>query len=233
MFCLVRSQASDKPQQGISFLLLEMATTGISVAPIVFASGTHEVNQVFFDNVRVPKTNLVGKENEGWTVAKYLLEFERGGGAGMRTSAAFSALHQHAKATPTSGTPTATVVADDEDFITKTNAAEIQMLALQALEARIHSALSNGQRPGPESSIMKNLGADITQRFTELAVETAGTYAQVHQPDARTPGTNVPPVGPPEALTAQSKYFNMRATSIAGGTNEVQKNIVAKLVLGL
>ena len=229
MFCLVRTDSSKKPQQGISFILLEMNTQGITVEPIVFASGTHEVNQVFFDNVRVPKSNLVGKENDGWTVAKYLLEFERGGGAGMRTTAALKALKQQARATSASTHS----LDQDEDFQSAVNHAEIQMLALQAVDARIHSALASGQRPGPESSIMKNLGADMTQRFTELSVETAGIYAQVHQPQARTPGSNVPPVGPPEVITAQSKYFNLRATSIAGGTNEVQKNIMAKLVLGL
>ncbi len=229
MFCLVRSDKTKKPQQGISFLLLEMATPGITVEPIVFASGTHEVNQVFFDNVRVPKANLVGKENDGWTVAKYLLEFERGGGAGMRTVAAMKALRTQARATATGDHRLDT----DVDFKSAMDAAEIQMLALQALDARIHSALASGERPGPESSIMKNLGADMSQRFTELSVEAAGIYAQVHQPEARTPGTNVPAIGPVESLTSQSRYFNMRATSIAGGTNEVQKNIVAKLVLGL
>lgn len=229
MFCLVRTDSSKKPQQGISFLLLEMDSPGISVEPIVFASGTHEVNQVFFDNVRVPKTNLVGKENDGWTVAKYLLEFERGGGAGMRTAAAFKGVQDQANATPVDGG----TLADDSDYQTALNNAEVQMLALQATDARIHSALTSGGRPGPESSIMKNLGADMSQHFTELAVEAAGIYAQVHQPEARTPGSNIAAVGPAAALTAQSRYFNMRATSIAGGTNEVQKNIVAKLVLGL
>lgn len=229
MFCLVRSNPEVKPQQGITFVLLEMDNPGISVQPIVFASGTHEVNQVFFDNVRVPKTNIVGKENDGWTVAKYLLEFERGGGAGMRNTAALKSIRDQAAATQVDD---ATLL-QDRSFMRDTDMAEVQMLALQATEARIHSALTSGERPGPESSIMKNLGADVRQRFTELGVDAAGMYAQVHQPEARTPGSNIEPVGPAQAMTAQPLYFNMRATSIAGGTNEVQKNIVAKLVLGL
>jgi len=229
MFCLVRSDPTVKPQRGISFLLLEMDSPGITVEPIVFASGTHEVNQVFFDDVRVPKRNLVGKENDGWSVAKYLLEFERGGGAGMRTTAAMRGVRELAAGTP-AGPHT---LADDPDFKSTMDAAEIQMLALQATDARIHSALTSGERPGPESSIMKNLGADMGQHFTELTLEAAGMYAQVHQPDARTPGSNIEPVGPADAMTAQSRYFNLRASSIAGGSNEVQKNIVAKLVLGL
>ena len=165
-----------KPQQGITFVLLEMDSPGISVQPIVFASGTHEVNQVFFDNVRVPKTNIVGKENDGWTVAKYLLEFERGGGAGMRNTAALKSIRDQAAATPVNGT----TLLQDSSFARDTDMAEVQMLALQATEARIHSALTSGERPGPESSIMKNLGADVRQRFTELGVDAAGMLSLIH-----------------------------------------------------
>jgi acyl-CoA dehydrogenase len=229
MFCLVRTDDSGKPQQGITFLLLDMDTPGISVEPILFASGTHEVNQVFFDDVRVPKANRVGPENDGWTVAKYLLEFERGGGgtAGHRT-----ALERLRRLAGGIATPTGPL-AQDPDFKRRLDAAAVRIEAIQYTEFRIMAALSQGQNPGPESSIMKNLGADIGQHLTELAVEALGEYAAPHQPDAREPGQNVPAVGPEGGVVAFPRYFNLRASSIAGGTNEVQKNIVAKLVLGL
>jgi acyl-CoA dehydrogenase len=113
------------------------------------------------------------------------------------------------------------------------NEADVQIQAIQYAEFRIMAALSKGQNPGPESSILKNLGADAGQRLTELAVDAMGYYGAVHQPDARSPGSNLPAIGPDEGIVAFPRYFNLRATSIAGGSNEVQKNIVAKLVLGL
>ena len=229
MFCLVRTQDTGKAQQGITFLLLDMDTPGIKVDPILFASGTHEVNQVFFDNVRVPKTNRVGQEDQGWAVAKYLLEFERGGGG---TAAQHTALTKLRRLAGTIGTGTGTL-ADDPDFKRKLDETEARLQAVQYTEFRIMAALSQGQNPGPESSIMKNLGADLGQHMTELMVEAMGHYATPYQPEARQVGSNVSPVGPAEGLAAFARYFNLRASSIAGGTNEVQKNIVAKLVLGL
>ncbi len=230
MFCLVRTDDSGRPQQGITFLLLDMDTPGISVEPIVFASGTHEVNQVFFDDVRVPKANRVGKEDDGWTVAKYLLEFERGGGgggAGYRTALGrVKALAQQIPA----GTGT---LDQDPGFKRRLDEADINLQAISYTEMRIHAALSKGESPGPESSIMKNLGSTMGQHLTELTVEALGMYGAPHQPQARQVGSNVAPVGPEDGIVAFSRYFNLRASSIAGGTNEVQKNIVAKLVLGL
>jgi acyl-CoA dehydrogenase len=229
MFCLVRTDGSRRPQQGITFLLLDMDTPGISVEPIIFASGTHEVNQVFFDGVRVPKSNRVGAEDDGWSVAKYLLEFERGGGgsAGYRTALArVKALARQIRTDD--GT-----LDQDPDFKQKLDTTDIKMQAIGYTEMRIMAALSQGQNPGPESSIMKNLGADIGQRLTELTVEAMGLYTAPDQPQARQVGSNVTPVGPADGIVAFSRYFNLRASSIAGGSNEVQKNIVAKLVLGL
>jgi acyl-CoA dehydrogenase len=229
MFLLVRSDDSGRPQQGITFLLLDMDTPGISVEPIVFASGTHEVNQVFFDDVRVPKANIVGRENDGWTVAKYLLEFERGGGGSAAHHTALKRLRALAAKIPTGdGT-----LLDDPAFARKLDETEVRQQAVQYTEMRIMAALSKGQNPGPESSIMKNFSADLSQRLTELAVEAMGYYVSPHQPEARTVGQNVEPIGPADGIVAFPRYFNMRASSIAGGTNEVQKNIVAKLVLGL
>lgn len=229
MFCLVRTRDTGKPQEGITFLLLDMDIPGITVEPILFASGTHEVNQVFFDNVRVPKTNLVGREDQGWTVAKYLLEFERGGGGTAAQHTALTRLRRLAARIRTG----AGTLAEDPDFKRKLDETEARLQAVQYTEFRIMAAMSQGQNPGPESSIMKNLGADLGQHMTELMVEVMGCYATPHQPEAREVGSNVPPVGPAEGVAAFARYFNLRASSIAGGSNEVQKNIVAKLVLGL
>jgi acyl-CoA dehydrogenase len=229
MFCLVRTADGGKPQAGITFLLLDMDTPGITVEPILFASGTHEVNQVFFDDVRVPRTNRVGEENQGWTVAKYLLEFERGGGGTAAQQTALARVRRLAADIATPDGP----LAETPEFKRKLDDTDVRLQAIQYTEFRIMAALSQGRNPGPESSIMKNLGADVSQRITELMVEAMGHYVAPHQPEARTVGSNVTPVGPEAGLMAFPRYFNLRASSIAGGTNEVQKNIVAKLVLGL
>ena len=229
MFCLVRTNFDGKPQQGITFLLLDMDSPGITVEPIIFASGEHDVNQVFFDNVRVPRTNRVGEEHQGWTVAKYLLEFERGGGGSAGMQVGLRRLRELARQTPSNGEPLELQPA----FKRKLDEAGVRIEAIQYTEFRIMAALSKGQNPGPESSIMKNLGANVGQRLTELAIEAVGCYIAPHQPEARQVGRNVPAIGPAEGIVAFARYFNLRASSIAGGTNEVQKNIVAKLVLGL
>ena len=229
MFILVRTDDTGKPQQGITFLLLDMDLPGISVEPILFASDTHEVNQVFFDNVRVPKINIVGEENQGWTVAKYLLEFERGGGGAARFSVGLQRLRRLAEQTNVAGQK----LVDDEDFKNKLNETGVKIEALQFTEFRIMAQISKGGSPGPESSIMKTLGADMGQYLSELMVEALAFYASPHQPEAREVGQNTPAVGPAAGVAAFPRYFNYRASSIAGGSNEVQRNIVAKLVLGL
>ena len=230
MFLLVRTNDQGKPQEGITFLLLDMATPGIRVEPILFASGTHEVNQVFFDDVLVPKANVVGEENKGWQVAKYLLEFERGGSTGNAArKVGLQRLRNLAKLIPQNGA----TLADDTDFMRKLDETAVQLEAIQFMEFRMMAALSKGQSPGPESSVLKALSAETQQKLTELAVEAMGQYNAVHQPEARTVGTNVAPVGPEDGVVAFSRYFNLRASSIAGGSNEVQRNIMAKLVLGL
>ncbi len=229
MFILVRTQDTGKPQEGITFLLLDMDSPGIKVEPILFASDTHEVNQVFFDNVRVPKSNIVGEENQGWTVAKYLLEFERGGGGAARFYTALKQLKKLAESTNAAGLR----LIDDPAFTRKLDETGVQIEAIQFTEFRIMAAMSKGGSPGPESSIMKTLGADMGQYLSELMVEALGFYASVHQPDAREVGQNVPTIGPESGVAAFPRYFNLRASSIAGGSNEVQRNIMAKLVLGL
>lgn len=229
MFLLVRTEDAGKPQHGITFLLLDMASPGITVEPILFASDTHEVNQVFFDNVCVSKANIVGEEHKGWTVAKYLLEFERGGSSAARFHTAFKRLRTFVQSADSSEAH----LANDPDFRRKLNETAVQIEALQFAEFRIMASISKGGSPGPESSIMKTLGANMGQLLSELMVEALGAYSTVHQPDAREVGQNSPIVGPSAGVTAFPRYFNYRAQSIAGGSNEVQKNIVAKLVLGL
>mgnify|MGYP000853035749 FL=1 len=229
MFLLVRTNDSGTPQDGITFLLLDMDSPGIKVEPILFASGTHEVNQVFFENVRVAKSNIVGEEQKGWTVAKYVLEFERGGGGTASRKIALKRLRNLAEQTPVDGSN----LAADPEFARILDEVEVKLEAIQFTEFRIMAALSKGQNPGPESSIMKTLGADLGQYITELATQVMGYHAAVHQPEARTVGNNDLAIGPEAGLATFSQYFNLRASSIAGGSNEVQRNIMAKLVLGL
>jgi alkylation response protein AidB-like acyl-CoA dehydrogenase len=232
MFCLVRTSTAGKPQDGISFVLLDdMKTPGLSVKPIITLAGDHEVNQVFFDNVRAPIANRVGEENEGWTVAKYLLEFERGGdpySAGLHT--AIASLHAIAKAEAASP---GGMLADDPAFRQRMAEIEIDVTALEFTEKRIMSALSNGQNPGAMSSMMKVRGSETLQKLTEAAIEAIGYYAAPFEPEARALGTNIEPIAPEHGITAMPQYLNHRAASIYAGSNEVQRNIMAKLVLGL
>ena len=229
MFCLVRTRRTGKLQEGITFLLLDMDTPGITVKPIVFAPGTHEVNQVFFDRARVPRANIVGKEHQGWTVAKYLLEFERGGGGAGGYEAGLRRIRRLASNVAASGR----TLLDEPAFKRRLDETAVQLQAIQFTELRIMAALSKGESPGPESSILKKCGADIGQRLTELAVEALAYYIAPDQQESIAPGQNLHPVGPRGGVNAFARYFNRRADSIAGGSNEVQKNIVAKLVLGL
>ena len=230
MFCLVRTDASGKPQQGITFLLLDMDTPGIKVEPIITLAGEHEVNQVFFDDVRVPKANRVGEENDGWTVAKYLLEFERGGAYAAALAVGAEkvrsiASEEHAD--------TGERLIDDPAFRTKLSEAEIAVKAMEVTEHRVMAEIAAKGNPGPASSMLKTRGTEMTQAIDELAVEAIAFYANVDQRDARAPGSNVEPIGPDYAMTAVPKYLNNRAASIYGGSNEIQRGIMAKLVLGL
>ena len=230
MFCLVRTSTEGKPQQGISFILIDMDTPGIRVEPIITLAGDHEVNQVFFDDVRVPQANRVGEENDGWTVAKYLLEFERGGSAYATTlGATLAGTRRIAEAEASGGGR----LIDDDGFRRKLAAAEIAVDALQATEHRIMSEIAQRGRPGPASSMMKVSGSELHQQITELAVEAIAYYAAPDQPEARVPGRNVDPIGPDYAVPVMPKYLNYRAASIYAGSNEIQRNIMAKLVLGL
>jgi acyl-CoA dehydrogenase len=229
MFCLVRTRAEGKPQAGITFLLLDMTTPGIRVEPLITLAGEHEVNQVFFDDVRVPTSGRVGAENDGWTVAKYLLEFERGGGAAAGLKVNLRRLREIAALEAEDGVR----LIDDPAFRRLLSEAEVMVQAVEMGEHRVLSAVSTGRNPGPVSSMLKVQGTEAIQRLDEIGVEAAGHYAAVHQLSAREPGSNLPVVGPEHAMVLMARYLNNRAASIYGGSNEIQRDIIGRLVLGL
>jgi alkylation response protein AidB-like acyl-CoA dehydrogenase len=229
MFCLVRTDPEAKQQEGISFLLIDMKTPGITVRPIITMDGSHEVNEVFLEDVKVPAENLIGEENKGWTYAKFLLGNERSGIAGVaRSKKAIERLKKLAGAELVDGTP---LIKTDE-FARKVAEVEIELSALEVTELRTLAAESKGRGPGPEASILKIKGTEIQQRITELALEAVGNYAFVEAPRLNVTGNEFVP-GPEGSQGVAQDYFNMRKTSIYGGSNEIQHNIIAKMVLGL
>jgi acyl-CoA dehydrogenase len=229
IFCLVRTDNSGRPQQGISFLLIDMATPGVSVEPIITMAGDHEVNQVFFDNVMVPLDNRVGEEGQGWEIAKYLLMFERGGG--MSAQLRLREL-QHLRSI------VADLIHEDPDFDTDRRFTremahiEIDIRALEMTELRIIAALSEGGAPGAESSVLKVTTVQIEQRIHELAVDALGYHGLPAPPVAQQLADQAM-FGPDYAAPVVPTYLNSRAASIFGGSVEVQRNIIAKAVLGL
>jgi len=229
MFCLARTNTDGKPQEGISFLLIDMKTPGITVRPIITMDGGHEVNEVFLEDVRVPAENLIGEENKGWTYAKFLLGNERSGIAGVaRSKKAIDRLKQIAGAEQIDGSP----LIKSDDFARQVAEVEIDLTALEVTELRTLAAESAGKGPGPESSILKVKGTEIQQRITELTVEAVGNYGFVYAAPGE-PGSNEFLAGPEYSHGAAQNYYNMRKTSIYGGSNEIQHNIIAKMVLGL
>ncbi|HEX9557287.1 MAG TPA: acyl-CoA dehydrogenase family protein, partial [Reyranella sp.] len=230
IFCLVRTNPDAKPQEGISFLLIDMKTPGITVKPIIMADGGHEVNEVFFDNVKVPVENLIGKEGEGWTYAKFLLANERLGIAAVpQSKRGVEALKDIARAELLDGKP----LIKNQTFAEKIADLEIQVTALEYTELRVLSSMAHGGQPGPEVSGLKIRGSEIQQRIAELAMEAVGEYAAPYLPGLLWQGSNEEPVGPPHAHIAAPRYFNTRKTTIYGGSNEIQKGIISKMVLGL
>ncbi|MDZ4381714.1 MAG: acyl-CoA dehydrogenase family protein [Parvibaculum sp.] len=229
MFCLVRTDPNVKQQEGISFILIDMKTPGITVRPIITMDGSHEVNEVFLEDVKVPAENLIGEENKGWTYAKFLLGNERSGIAGVaRSKKAIERLKKLANAELVDGTP----LMKTDEFSRKVAEVEIDLSALEVTELRTLAAESRGRGPGPEASILKIKGTEIQQRITELAVEAVGNYALVEAPRLEVTGNEFVP-GPEGSQGLAQDYFNMRKTSIYGGSNEIQHNIIAKMVLGL
>ena len=225
IFCLVRTDNSGKPQAGISFLLIDMAAPGVVVEPIITMAGDHEVNQVFFDNVRVPMANRIGEENQGWSYAKYLLEFERGGGFNAhRIRHELDYLRGLIK-----DAKNCNAAFDWEGTMARKLARiEIDLKALEITELRILSAVSDGGNPGPESSIMKLSATRLEQEINELSVDVLGYNSFIMNPIA---GGN--PVRADYVSSIVPRYLNNRAASIFGGSQEIQRNIIAKMVLGL
>ena len=221
VFNLVRTETTEKRQEGISFLLIDMNTPGVEVEPIITIDGAHEVNSVFFTDVKVPVENLIGEEGKGWTYAKFLLAHERFGiavvGASIRQLNKLKQLVSEL---------------DSPDLERKVKELEINLSALEMLELRLLSDLENGSHPGAESSILKIRGTEIQQRLTELFVEASGEYALIY-PGPHGHLDSSKPSGPNHAAKSLSKFLNFRKTTIYGGSNEIQKNIISKMILGL
>ena len=231
MFCLVRTSTQGRPQQGITFLLIDMQTPGITVEPIISLSGVHEQNTVFLDNVRVPQVNRVGEENDGWTVAKYLLEFERGTLVISPMLRKNLGLVRLSAANET--TADGQALLDDRVFRRKLAELEIDMDILEFNENRLISAAAEGHSPGLLASLVKIVSGELVQGIDKLGTEAAGLHSLVYQPEAMVPGDRADVVGPDHALTAMPRYLDNRGVTIAGGSSEVQRNILAKSVLGL
>ena len=230
IFCLVRTDPDAKKQEGISFLLIDMKTPGITVRPIIMLDEEHEVNEVFFDNVKVPVQNLIGDENRGWTYAKYLLGHERTGiarvGHSKRELAFLKRVAlQHQK----NGKP----LLEDPVFGAKVASLEIELMALEITVLRVVSSENAGKGPGPEASLLKIKGTQIQQMLTELMVEAVGPYAQPFDPSYLEGEVPQAVTGDNDAAPLAPYYFNYRKTSIYGGSNEIQKNIITQMILGL
>ncbi|MBP0446416.1 acyl-CoA dehydrogenase family protein [Roseomonas sp. SSH11] len=232
IFCLVRTDPKAKKQEGISFLLIDMKSPGVTVRPIITIDGAHEVNEVFFDDVRVPVENLVGEENKGWDCAKFLLGNERAGQARVGTSQErIRRLKGLAARTMQDGRP----LIEDPRFRDKLAEVEVELKALEMTVMRVVAAEARrtGERkPDPASSILKVRGSEILQRITELYLEAAGPYALPVPPEPQE-GSNMPEVAPEWATTVAGTYLNWRKLSIYGGSNEIQRQIMAKAFLGL
>lgn len=230
IFCLVRTDREAKKQAGISFLLIDMTTPGVEVRPIITLDGEHEVNEVFFTDVRVPVENLVGEENKGWTCAKYLLTYERTNIAGVGYSvAALARLKRIAAQQMRNGRP----LAEDPSFAARLARVEIDLENMKTTNLRVIAAVAGGGVPGAESSMLKICGTEIRQEITSLTRRAMGPYARPFIEEALDDGYTGMQVGPEAAASAAAQYFNNRKLSIFGGSNEIQKNIISKMILGL
>jgi alkylation response protein AidB-like acyl-CoA dehydrogenase len=233
IFCLVRTSDEDIRQKGISFLLIDMTSPGIEVRPIITLDqppeGYQEVNEVHFTDVRVPVENRIGEEGKGWTYAKYLLEFERGNAYSHGLKAGLEGVKAIAASEILDGIP----LSEDDAFKRKLSATEMAIYAMEFTELRILSSLATGKNVGPESSLLKCRGTELQQQLTELVLEATGYYGIPFSNPGPVKGLNIEPIGQDYAAPAAPTYFNTRKASIYAGSNEIQRNIMAKMVLGL
>ena len=230
MFCLVRTDTEVKPQEGISFVLIDMRDPGVEVRPIVTMDGGREINTVYLTDVKVPVENRIGEENKGWTCAKFLLGHERFGIARLAESKArLGWLKDIARGHRVGGT----LLAGDADFVRSVAETEIELTALEYTELRALMNAEQGKSPGMEANMLKIRGTDVQQKISEMLMKAMGYYAAPYLPEAMEYGWNEAPVGPDYAAGLGPAYFNMRKTSIYGGTNEIQRNIIARMVLEL
>ena len=231
IFCLVRTSKEERKQLGISFLLIDMKSPGVEVRPIITLDmpmeGLQEINTVYLEDVEVPKENLIGEEGQGWTCAKYLLEFERGNAYSPRLKAGLARLKEIALAEGGGG------ALADAGFKQRLISTEIDVLALEFTELRILGALAAGQNVGPESSLLKTRGTELQQQVSELWLEFSGYYGMPLDRSTPFEGDNIQSVGPEWSNGVAQSYFNLRKVSIYAGSNEIQRNIMSKLVLGL
>lgn len=232
IFCLVRTNTDvARRQEGISFVLIDMQQPGVTVKPIIMLGGEHEVNEVHFENVKVPVENLVGEEGKGWTYGKVLLQHERTNIAGVaRSKFGLTRLRAQAEKSIRGGEP----LANDRNFMRKIAAAEVELKALEYTELRTLASVASGKAPGPESSILKIAGTELQQCVDALYLEASGYYALPYVRDQYVLGfPENERVGEGKETSTSLTYFNHRKLSIFGGSNEIQKNIIAKHVLGL
>ncbi len=229
IFCLVRTDKDVKQQEGISFLLIDMDTPGVEVRPIILLEGTHEVNEVWFTDVHVPVENLVGEENKGWTYAKYLLTHERTNIAGVGFSqAGLASVKRIAKSANHNGKP----LIENPQFAARVAQVEIDLKAMSTTNLRIISKAAAGEAPGVEASMLKVKGTIIRQEINDLARRAVGPYAMPFSSEA-VEGANDPLPDPFDAGAVAAQYFNNRKLSIFGGSNEIQRGIIAKVKMGV
>ncbi|VTU28605.1 Acyl-CoA dehydrogenase [Variovorax sp. PBS-H4] len=230
IFCLVRTDAKARKQGGISFLLIDMNSPGITVRPIIMLDEEHEVNEVFFDNVKVPVENLIGEENSGWTYAKYLLGHERTNIAAVgRSKRELRLLKQLACKQHKNGK----TLLKDPMFAAKVASLEIELMGLEVLVQKTISQMSHGKTPPPEASMLKIKGSEIQLGITELMLEAVGPYGAPFDPAFLAGEHAQSAANNDDAAPLASLYLNHRKIAIYGGSNEIQKNVIAKLVLGL